>query len=301
MVIEQTRWLGFLTLVEDHRCRKIDGLPSWVPDLSSIPPERAGIGHNFVSYLPRLREHSSRKLAEEIPYVDCDVLHCAGTRLGVITNISEPLEDFCAGRSAFETGASLILRSQPIYPFSKERREDVLWQTLIGPESTKPALKQSFGLFWLRKLVEIALRWRDGLDTFLETVPQIEELGRSVPDASFPTQDKIRRAFDSAKFKNATKLQGDIVRESGAFEAIFRPMCQSRRLFLTNRHQVGIGHCSVQDGDELWFLARGPTPFILRKVEGDEDAFFLIGHAYVHGFLEGILPSLEVEKQIRVL
>ncbi len=160
----------------------------------------------------------------------------------------------------------------------------------------------ALGKFWIRRLAEAALAHGDDAFAFFETLPQIDRLGKTVVDGSFPTHDKIQQTLASSKVNKSTqKLQGDIARSSGDFESIFRRMCRSRRLFLTDQDHIGIGHCSMRNGDALWFLAGAPTPFILRKVDGDPNAFVLVGHTYIHGFLDGILPLLKVEERIRLI
>lgn len=48
---------------------------------------------------------------------------------------------------------------------------------------------------------------------------------------------------------------------------------------------LGIGHMSLQLGDEIWVLPESNVPFVLRKVEHWK--YKLVGDAYVHGMMHG--------------
>ncbi|KAK3658343.1 hypothetical protein LTR56_001754 [Elasticomyces elasticus] len=63
-------------------------------------------------------------------------------------------------------------------------------------------------------------------------------------------------------------------------------IASGRLLFITTeRRYLGYGPDSVQIGDQVWILAGGKVPFILRpKVNG---RFELVGEAYVHGIMHG--------------
>ena len=130
----------------------------------------------------------------------------------------------------------------------------------------------------------------------METIPSIDILGRSVLDASLPSHNQIRDALASSDVDSEFKrLRDKLAYESGGFEGIFRKLAVSRRLFRTEQNHLGLCHSSTRPGDEVWYLARASTPFILRKIEDTQQSFKLVGYAYVHGFIDSILPTLEVE------
>lgn len=296
-IIEQTRWLGYLTLVEDRNVQSNMELPTWVPDLSKVPPMRLGTQVDIVRNISLLRGQAHRKRGTTFPKVFGGILHCAGTRMGTITQISTPIIDLCNGLSTFEEGAKIVLSSPQIYPYTKERRDDVFWKTLMGCESTEINMKHHFGRFWLRILIQISQASGVPLEEFLKTIPSIDALGRSVPDSSFPTCKEIRELVTSSDISPSSKtLQGALARESGAFEGILRKTAVCRRLFLTDKNHLGICPSSSRPGDEVWFLAHAPTPFILHKADSRKSWMYsLKGHAYVHGFVSSILPTVEVE------
>ncbi|KAF1965201.1 hypothetical protein BU23DRAFT_490249, partial [Bimuria novae-zelandiae CBS 107.79] len=49
----------------------------------------------------------------------------------------------------------------------------------------------------------------------------------------------------------------------------------------------GMCSLSVKPGDEVWMVRDSAAPLILRRVEGAEEQYQLVGEAYVHGFMNG--------------
>lgn len=65
-----------------------------------------------------------------------------------------------------------------------------------------------------------------------------------------------------------------------------------KRLALTRRRRdLALTMLSVKPGDEIWILFNGRTPYVLRKIEGEEHGYYFVGEAYVHGFMEGEIFS----------
>jgi len=54
-------------------------------------------------------------------------------------------------------------------------------------------------------------------------------------------------------------------------------------LFKTERGFVGLGSNLIQEGDQIWLLVDGHTPFVLRAAK--EDTFTLAGDCYIHGLM----------------
>ncbi|RSL50395.1 hypothetical protein CEP54_011967 [Fusarium duplospermum] len=69
-----------------------------------------------------------------------------------------------------------------------------------------------------------------------------------------------------------------------------------KRGFTTDTGLIGLGSRDIQVGDSISVLKGGRMPFILRKVEGPGGgvAYQYIGHAYVHGIMDG-----EVMEEVR--
>ncbi|CZT19403.1 uncharacterized protein RCC_05253 [Ramularia collo-cygni] len=61
-----------------------------------------------------------------------------------------------------------------------------------------------------------------------------------------------------------------------------------RVMFRTEEGRMGIGPSGVKPGDEIFVLGGGSAPFVLRRVDdADFLGYRLVGHAYVHGIMNG--------------
>ncbi|KAK2615941.1 hypothetical protein N8I77_002662 [Diaporthe amygdali] len=60
---------------------------------------------------------------------------------------------------------------------------------------------------------------------------------------------------------------------------------KTRRIFRTKNGYLGNGPRFARRGDQVWALAGSKVPFILRP--HDNEAFLLVGDAYVHGLMHG--------------
>ena len=125
-IIEQTQWLGYLTLIEDDGFERDLSLPTWCADLTKSPPTRLGICNKLSKSVSIWSGHALKEAKSMIPKIIDEILHCAGTRLGTIARISEPLDEICKCKSTFEKGASIILDISRKYTYTKEPREDAL-------------------------------------------------------------------------------------------------------------------------------------------------------------------------------
>ncbi|KAH7138681.1 hypothetical protein B0J11DRAFT_515088 [Dendryphion nanum] len=68
-----------------------------------------------------------------------------------------------------------------------------------------------------------------------------------------------------------------------------------RRAFISKEGRIGFGHISVQEGDGIYLLSGGRTPFILRPV-ADGESFEFLGESYLHGVMNGeAVPSDETK------
>ena len=63
---------------------------------------------------------------------------------------------------------------------------------------------------------------------------------------------------------------------------------------------LGLGPCSIPEGDEIWMLENALVPFILRKEEHREN-YTLVGEAYLHDFMQGEMLTPEFMERIGVV
>lgn len=59
-----------------------------------------------------------------------------------------------------------------------------------------------------------------------------------------------------------------------------------RSLFTTNEGHLGIGENGLEPGDEVWVLAGGNVPFLMRRTLRPGE-FRFVGEAYIHGIMHG--------------
>ncbi|KUI52702.1 Heterokaryon incompatibility protein 6, OR allele [Cytospora mali] len=111
------------------------------------------------------------------------------------------------------------------------------------------------------------------------------------PDDVFPSPERIAstlRALDTVtpQADDTHKRRREIQDGIDRFEAAVGIKIDSRRLFITGHHRLGMGPQSLTSGDEIWFVHGADVPLILRKVE-DRGIFQLIGEAFVLGIMHG--------------
>lgn len=66
-------------------------------------------------------------------------------------------------------------------------------------------------------------------------------------------------------------------------------VCENENFFLTKTGLIGIGSPACRIGDEVYVLYGGKIPFILRpdRKRGRKNCYRYVGHAYVHGIMDG--------------
>ncbi|KAK5661799.1 hypothetical protein OQA88_9901 [Cercophora sp. LCS_1] len=86
--------------------------------------------------------------------------------------------------------------------------------------------------------------------------------------------------------------------ESSPLDLVTARLWPCRRAFLTSDMRLGLGHDSVEVGDEIWLLEGGRTPFILRKSSPSTRSYRIIGEAYIHEIMYGELATPECLNQM---
>jgi hypothetical protein len=73
-----------------------------------------------------------------------------------------------------------------------------------------------------------------------------------------------------------------------SFHLSFLEACIGRRIFVTKKGYFGIGPAELEEGDEIYILAGGKLPLVLRPLPKSRlRAFELVGDCYVHGIMDG--------------
>ena len=89
------------------------------------------------------------------------------------------------------------------------------------------------------------------------------------------------RIFDT---DDSLSLQNDELREDSLSNHIIKCI-YGKSIFVTQNGSMGLGPTQVQKGDQIYILAGGRLPFVLRQSPTDSQNFVLIGDAYVHGVM----------------
>lgn len=73
------------------------------------------------------------------------------------------------------------------------------------------------------------------------------------------------------------------------FERHTTDTLSQRAMFNTLDNRIGVGHRTIEPGDEIWLLEGGRVPFVLRRsqecAEGPQYSF--IGESFVYGIMDG--------------
>jgi hypothetical protein len=73
-----------------------------------------------------------------------------------------------------------------------------------------------------------------------------------------------------------------------SYHTAFRAACSGRRFFVTKKGYFGIGPAELEVGDDIYILAGGRAPLVLRPLpESQPNTFELVGDCYVHGVMDG--------------
>ncbi|THV45125.1 hypothetical protein BGAL_0527g00020 [Botrytis galanthina] len=75
-----------------------------------------------------------------------------------------------------------------------------------------------------------------------------------------------------------------MLRESRMFDKYLKEATKNRRLFITSKGYIGLGHQRAEKGDRLCILYGSPVPYILRP---HGDYWNLVGQCYAHGLMNG--------------
>ncbi|KAK1657553.1 heterokaryon incompatibility protein-domain-containing protein [Colletotrichum godetiae] len=259
--------LSLLSLVTDRTFIKTAGMPSWVPDFAI----KGDQGHLLSSVILRrdtaviallsegrgpAKLHSSRAMMASLaPF------HCT-------TNTAEALwrtliYDF-GETPTTPTGAAAEAEADPRHAQGFKQWLTIDLTTCLNRDGHGLERHESreFGSILSSKFQKA----HSELIPSLDEVHQIVHYVLAHPYVGHPSQ-----------------LQGPLGR---AYHTLMTPIIMNRRLFITDEGYIGLGKLSSRVGDEVWVLAGGKVPYVMRPRE-DGKRFSLVGDAYVHGLMDG--------------
>lgn len=312
--------LYLLSHVQDQSLTKIPGLPSWVPDYSvALQPYSLQFRGNCnwsacgeLEWTPPKNEDST----------DTGLLPVQGFLIDTIADTAVMPYEAADAAEPWASIVNLVSNLPNPYPIgrlsgSPISRVEALWRTLTTNTYSRqhPAPSHCRALF-VDYILNLSIRHRLAPWSSQETDFHPHQtptstlvnpgwrdlLAAEPPDSPYSiliyrkrlaalVEDMISK--DSYSPIELAQLHHDIENGSG----------RVRRLFRTkDRTLLGTGAKSLRRGDEVWILAGGQVPYILRRVEGvggPEDTkeakqtgigssrHRLVGEAYVHGIMHG--------------
>ncbi|KAL9110856.1 MAG: hypothetical protein Q9227_004656 [Pyrenula ochraceoflavens] len=288
-IILDTKWLGPLVLVENRPDLDDLNLPSHVPDFS-CRGDQFGLGWQvFEDILPPLIDMSSQAPHAGKPTFEGSLLQCQGIYLQTLASVSEPFTDLFDGKTDFKNGAAIIETRRKITPPGRTL-DEIPWQTFLAGDKrldTTHDLARSFTAFCISRLLQYQMQFPVG--TAMPSNIQDFDLVRTLLsyENSIDASDAARLSqFHLPPNHQDDALVEQLKRDGRAFETIFSCHYLDRALFRTNQGFLGTCHSAMRPGDQVWFLARAPCPFVLRKVQNTEarNHFKLVGWAHLEGF-----------------
>jgi hypothetical protein len=251
--------------------RKVDGLPSWVPDWSALRPQM----HQVDSHLGNGDQPSGRgSLLSPRFTLSANLLEISvqGVTISKIKHISATSCCFDgsseAGRQGvqpFYQAAHLIATTHlpNMYTLTNQSLAEAFWRTLIADRH--PSNDQQRGkpvsLEWPAQAEygEYFKIWRDGMLGLDESAVQLsDEEGLRVKNASF--------AYSRAL--------GNACRDS-------------RKFAVTEDGMIGLVPPLTEVGDEVCILADAAKPVLLRMGNTERGTYLLVGDCYMHGIIDG--------------
>ncbi|CAM1511895.1 Fc.00g094080.m01.CDS01 [Cosmosporella sp. VM-42] len=282
-IIKQSNYLGILAQVSDPSFRKIEGLPSWVPDFFRSPNLSMGRRNLFNA-------SSHQRMDKSYFHFQDLSLTVRGTKVGVLQGTQDLKHDNKIGNIL----DMLKIASESVLPLGQDRVE-VLWRTMIWDiyghahvEDLHPApsfLADSF-FSWIYSILEgqadqvRPVEWMKGLSILQPNtwLTNTEGGGEETSTVAPKVQSLLSHLGTPLKCKQADPV---------TFTSHASGVTWSQQLFLMNTRYLGMGPKSGAVGDEVWIVSGCSFPMVFRRIEGKPGSYSVLGRAYVHGVMHG--------------
>ena len=246
----------------------IHSLPSWVPNFHwPLHATRLWDPRFAASTQQPLRFYSSRP----------EMFRLDGLLFDSIVEVDSYNKDGSPDRLLVDLHpiARLVSHLAPNYPTGITRSE-ALWRTVTADNTINPTTGEGVdhGVFkrFITQQLRNCYKGSKGLDvTGLRKIHNI--LARSSPEDAFTIDDTgSERVCESSR---------------DTITGWWAKLGYQRRLMRTSKEYLVLGSRCAKAGDEIWLLAGGRVPFILRPVNPSSQEFVLVGECYVHGIMYG--------------
>jgi hypothetical protein len=313
--------LTLLSFVEHPFFRKLSGLPSWVPDLTTakFPWPLGPFDTPFTAcILPSPTNHQQNPPRTITPTGE---LHLRGFRLDTITvqtvyeapmniRLAETVLQFFAALPTHYPHVTFPAEDGPEGAVEGQFREAALVHTMTcheysnvnrGTPDESGRVMVSFREWLLVALGQVysgcLLRLGDK-DYSPERVVECEErwgvIERVIEGLEtrvlVPSVEDLRvHGEEVAKARRGEGPWPDCVVSPQEFKDQVRRLMLYRCLFRTGDEWMGVCSQMCKVGDEVWLLEGGAVPYVLRRRQGEDGrvAFVFRGECYVHGVMNG--------------
>ncbi|KAF2833728.1 HET-domain-containing protein [Ophiobolus disseminans] len=168
--------------------------------------------------------------------------------------------------------AKSVEKNNPIYS-TAHRREEAIWRIPVGDAE----MHEKYGRVRATSMSATAYTLcKRNLDFLREY-------------RSFPISE-LRQAVNRWELDEATKLPW-------RFRTRMRWMA-NKRPFITKEGYVGMGPKCMKEGDLVVVLGLGTLPYVVRRVDGEQGKFRLLGECYCDGIMDGEIVDKREEEEV---
>jgi hypothetical protein len=251
-------------------------LPSWCPDLHYR--SRSDVLADYEGYHAGFNTQTTTKFKSD--QKDWTRIQTKGIAADTVKMIS-PEEWMDEGRNQVENSTDLSAQQHNIMLLQRHalmaeklvKSEDI-WRIFVGNQI-------------------------GGTESRLHLLAGFSSLYDRIVKSHWKTEaEGYQNAFGEVQaYMSSPNTNSELLASIQIYLKAARKVCFGRKLFTTENGRVGLGPQKMEAGDILCILKCVRVPFLLRKHESEPQTYYLIGEAYVHGFMQG--EYLKVNKNFR--
>lgn len=313
--------------IKSRFCSLADSdLPSWVPSWSSQLRKAQLSSLRFLQHspdhLPKIRvpEKSHTLEVHAAPFdtivhtVPHPMIHDPGPE-GALELASHHLKNVMHMGKGFKTFLQAFEEFVPeTYPVKGLKREEISWRVFLGETTSHPDEIAHNNRYWSIQQAQAALAD--------EVIPQVDDLPMSEGTSTTnPRLPQIKQTLHERILAGVNRAAsegriGDLEKRVEELGGVDMFLTKTNFVFAIGKHSAGrkvgftkMGHVvlvppGTRDGDRIFYIAYGETPFVLRavgeggdecrheennekeedgKAKEDGEVFELLGECYVNG------------------
>ncbi|KAH7118530.1 heterokaryon incompatibility protein-domain-containing protein [Dactylonectria estremocensis] len=176
---------------------------------------------------------------------------------------------------------NIVSRLDAIYP-TGENRIQALWQTLeVGKQcdGDQEKAKCYFKRLILRSMAESRRRSTSNHHSRLCQI--LQELYATDSSSLLPSDEEVNSSHEGLSERGKSCMQANWAQEDTFMDEL-SVWLKNRAVIRTKGGYLGLATQDTKVNDQVWLLAGGRTPFILRPADVSS-RFTFVGEAYVHG------------------